>query len=216
MRAYFATKTAFLLALVLTIAVVVPGMLLAADNLLLSVSDTGGEAGDLVEVTVSIENASGTEGGQFVLNFDDDMLKPIALETHDFLDQVSDSMEMANLEYAPGQLMFMWVTAASDTDDSGLLCTVTFEVLKEGESLLEIDEVVISPDGIDTELEPGTVTAPAEGDSDIADTDDGAGIDTAVEEGRTNPIVIIAAVVALIIAGYAAYRLIKKPGTGQE
>ena len=216
MRTVFTKKAAFLLTFLLIAAMAVPGTLLAADNLLLSVSDAGGDTGDLVEVNISIENASGSEGGQFVLNFDGEMLKPIALETDVFLEEASNSMEMANLDYDQGQLMFIWVTAAADTEDSGVLCTVTFEVLKEGESLLEIDEVVISPDGIDSVVEPGLVTAPAEEANGITDTEDAADIDVAVEEGRTSPLVIILAVAALVIAGYAAYRLIKKPGAGQK
>ena len=216
MRIATTVKAAFSLALLLVIAITVPGTLLAADNMLLTVSNAGGDTGDLVEVSISIDNASGTEGGQFVLNFDQGLLKPIALEAGNFLEESDNSMEMANLEYAPGQLMFIWVTAAADTEDSGVLCTITFELLKEGESLLEIDEVIISPDGIDTDIEPGLITAPADDINELADTEDAAGIDVAAEEGRTSPIVIILAVAALAIAGYVAYRLIKKPGAGQK
>lgn len=216
MRTVFTKKAAFLLTFLLLAAMAVPGTLFAADSLLLSVSDAGGDTGDLVEVNISIENASGSEGGQFVLNFDSEMLKPIALETDVFLEEASNSMEMANLDYNQGQLMFIWVTAAADTEDSGVLCTATFEVLKEGESLLEIDEVVISPDGIDAVVEPGLVTAPAEEVNGITDTEDAEDIGVAVEEGRTSPVVIILAAAALVIAGYAAYRLIKKPGAGQK
>lgn len=209
MNKTFITKAALILALVLVTFAAVPGSLFAADSLVLTVSDAGGDTGDLVEVNVNIDNASGTEGGQFVLNYDHEMLEPIALETGNFLDEASDTMEMANLEYAPGQLMFIWVTAAGDTEESGILSTVTFEVLKEGESLLEIDEIVISPVGIDTEVEPGLVTAP--GNDVVAATDADAG-------NSTSPAVIIGAIAALAIAGYAAYRLMKKqkPGAGQD
>ncbi len=213
MKNIFANFKVFVLFLSLVIYMAVPGVLLASNSILLTVSDAGGDTGELVEVNISLENASGSEGGQFVLNFDHEILEPIALETGSFLDEASDTMEMVNLEYAPGQLMFIWVTAAADTEGSGILCTVTFEVLKEGESLLEIDEVVISPEGIDTEVEPGLVTVPG----NVADV--AANTDVAVEESRTNPVVlIIAAVAVLAIAGYAAHRLMKKqkPGAGQN
>ncbi len=209
MRRLLTKKAAFSLLLLLALALVVPGALFAAESLILSVSDAQGDAGDLIEVNIAIEKASGIEGGQFVLNFDPEFLNPIALETADFLDEASDSMEMANLEYGSGQLMFIWVTAAADTEDSGILCTITFEVLKEGESLVEIDEVVISPEGIDTDIEPGLVTAPGVGGDAVTDTN------VAFNESSTSPLVIVAAVAILAIAGYAAYRLIKKPGKEQ-
>ncbi len=209
MRKMLTKKAAFSLLLLLVLTAAVPGALFAADNLVLNVSDAQGDAGDLIEIDIAIENASGTEGGQFVLNFDPEFLNPIALDTSDFLDEAPDSMEMVNLEYAPGQLMFIWVTAAADTEDSGILCTITFEVLKEGESLVEIDEVVISPEGIDTDIEPGLVTAPGDGGDAVTDTN------VAFNESSTSPLVIVAAVAILAVAGYAAYRFIKKPGKEQ-
>lgn len=210
MRRLLTKKATFLLILLLALAAAVPGALFASDNLVLNVFDAQGDVGDLVEVNIGIENASGTEGGQFVLNFDPEIISPIALEITEFLDEASDTMEMANLEYAPGQLMFIWVTASADTDESGILCKVTFELLKEGESLIEIDDVVISPEGIEADIEPGVVTAPADGVNAVTDTD------IALDENRTSPFVIIAAVVVLAIVGYAAYKLIKKPGKDQE
>ena len=210
MKTVFIIKEALFLVLLIVLIIVAPNALLAADDLLLTVSDAGGDTGDHVTVNINIENATGTEGGQFVLNFDDDILKPIALETESFLEEAESSMEMVNLEYAPGQLMFIWITAAADTEDSGVLCTVTFELLKEGESLLEINEVIISPDGIDTSTEPGLVVAPADGVDVVADSD------AVVEENRTSPIIIIIALLALAIAGYFAYRQIKKPDGGRH
>lgn len=210
MKTQFTLKVALFLVLLVALIIIVPSAMLAADDLLLTVSDAGGEAGDLVTVNINIENAAGTEGGQFVLNFDSEMLKPIALEAESFLEEAANSMEMANLEYAPGQLMFIWITAAADTEDSGVLCTVTFELLKEGESLLEIDEIIVAPDGIDTSTEPGLVIAPSDGVDLIADSD------AVVEENRTSPIIIILALLALAIAGYFAYRQIKKPDAGRH
>ena len=54
---------------------------------------------------------------------------------------------MANVDYGPGQLIYMWVTPYADAADSGTICTITFELLNEGNALLEFSDVVVAPEG---------------------------------------------------------------------
>ena len=223
MKLRYLTKLIIIIMLTVLIA---SGSVAASDNLVLSVTEARGNAGDTVEVSVMIDNAAETEGGQFILNYDHELLKPVAMVSEDFLDSASDSLDMGNLDYAPGQLMFMWVTAAADTDNSGTLITVTFELLKEGESLLEIDEVVISPEGIEVTPELGMITVAGNGvaepesepgieeDIDEADSDQAAEIEEPVDvEGGTSLVlIVIALIVVLAAAAFVYFRVINKPG----
>ena len=215
-----------LLIIVMLAVLIVPGSVAASDNLVLSVTEARGSAGDTVDISVMIDNAAETEGGQFILNYDHELLKPVALASEDFLDSASDSLDMENLDYAPGQLMFVWVTPAADTDNSGTLITVTFELLKEGESLLEIDEVVTSPEGIEVTPEPGKITVAGNGvvepepepeieeDIDEADSEQVAEVEEPadVEGGTSIVLIVIALIVVLAAAAFVFFRVIKKPG----
>ncbi len=207
---------------VFMLILIAPKSSAAADTLVLSVTEAAGEVGEEVAVIIIADNAANTEGGQFVLNFDPELVKPVSIEAEALITDSASSLDMANLEYASGQVMFMWVTAAADTEDSGNLCTITFELLKEGESLLEIDEVVISPDGVDVILEPGIITVEGNGsdmgmDRDenhevaVAQSADGEGFPG---QGRgVNPVVIVLIVLAgLALAGFFVYKRLEKSG----
>ncbi|MCJ7806354.1 MAG: cohesin domain-containing protein, partial [Clostridia bacterium] len=109
-----------------------------------------GSSGNQAVVSVEVENAAGTEGGQFILNYDSALVRPVVVEAGKLIAEARSSFHMVNLEYAPGQLMFMWVTVFADTDNAGVVCTITFELLKEGISGLTFGEVIVAPDGIRT------------------------------------------------------------------
>lgn len=147
-----------------------------AEDLKLSASAVNGNAGEQVKVGIMVENAKGTEGGQFVLTFDPALVRPVSLEAGKLVVDVPSSLHMANLEYAPGQLMYMWITATADTADAGTVGTITFELLKAGETRLEFKDVVIAPEGYETvAADPGRIT--------IKGTDTDAGV---AEEGNGN------------------------------
>lgn len=236
MRVSFLLKVALVLVVVLFPAVIViPGGIAASDNLTLSVSGETGGIGDRVDVTVTVENALNSEGGQFVLNFDPELARPVSYEAGALITDASNYLEMANLDYAPGQMMFVWVTPEADTADSGTLYTITFELLKEGESLLEINEIVLSPDGVAVTAEPGAVTVSGSGrepeadpgnDADTEpDQDELTGPDEQADEeidedeeavddeaGANTFLIVLIILAVLAVAGFVAYKGFKKPG----
>jgi hypothetical protein len=139
--------------------VTMPQGIAAAEGLKLTASSEKGASGTQVIVTIEAENAAGTEGGQFLLTFDHNLVRPVLIEAGGLLLQAGNLLQMGNLDYAPGQLMYMWVTVYGDTADTGVVCKVKFELLKEGETFLRFDEVVVAPDSIGTAASiPGKVT----------------------------------------------------------
>lgn len=112
----------------------------------LSASSESGAVGDTVTVEISVENATGTGGGEFVLTFDPDIVKPDSISRGTFVSDANNDQFMANLEYDDDKLMVMWVTPEEDTAASGVVCTIDFEVLDEGETSLTFSNVVIAPE----------------------------------------------------------------------
>lgn len=137
-------KAAFVIAIMFFVAfLLLPGSAIAAEEFKLSASVAGGEAGSQVRVTITADMAGDTEGGQFNLIFDHNIVRPILIETGSLVTEAANPLYMANLDYAPDTLIFMWVTVNADTADNGELCTVTFELLKEGITELKFEEIVI-------------------------------------------------------------------------
>ncbi len=121
----------------------------AEGGIILSASEEQALSGETVTVTIRAENAQGTEGGQFILNYDPALLKPVSVEGGSLISDAASGMHMVNKEYEEGQMMFMWVTAAADTVDEGLLFEVQFELLETGESTLDFADLIIPPEGIE-------------------------------------------------------------------
>jgi len=142
----------------------------AAEGLKLSVERQSGSTGGQAIVKVTAENATGSEGGQFLLSFDPDLVRPVLAEAGELVTDSDSSLYMVNLEYAPGQLMFMWVTVFADTADSGIICTISFDLLKEGETQLRITDVVVAPAGFE-------VVQTVSGGITIGDADEDVGVD---------------------------------------
>lgn len=156
-----------------------PGSAAAAD-LNLKADRKEAEPGEQVTVTVRIENASGTEGGQFILTFDPAVLEPVSLEAGNLVKEATGSLYMANLDYEPGKLMFMWVTPAGDSADAGVLCIITCKMLKAGQTEIAFRDVVIAPEGaVTVRTTPGRVSG---GDMEVEqeETDEN---ETGSEEG---------------------------------
>lgn len=142
----------------------------AAEGLKLSVERQAGNAGGQAIVKISADNATGCEGGQFLLSFDPDFVRPVLVEAGELVTEAKNSLYMVNLEYAPGQLMFMWVTVFADTADSGIVCMITFDLLKEGETQLRITDIVVAPAGFE-------VAQAASGGITIGDAGEDVGVD---------------------------------------
>ncbi len=121
----------------------------AADSVRLRASNEDGVSGDEVTVTISIENAEGTEGGQFELIFDPDIVVPVDIAKGSFVSDAGNDQFNYNLAFDDDSLMVIWVTPEGDTDDSGVVCTIDFELLDEGDTSLTFAGVVIAPDDID-------------------------------------------------------------------
>lgn len=135
-------------ALIILGVFILPGISQGSEGFLLSASEEKNLSGNEVTVTIRADNAAGSEGGQFVLNFDPDLVKPVSAEAGEMVIKASSGLHMANLDYERGQLMFMWVTAAADTPDSGEIGVITFELLQEGDTALDFGELIVAPESL--------------------------------------------------------------------
>lgn len=121
----------------------------ASEGVKLSASNESGAVGSEVIVTISIEDGLETTGGQFDLAFDEEIVEPVSASRGGFLPHPDEDLFMTNLELAPGSLRAIWVTAAGSEMASGTVCTIVFEILKEGETDLTFSNIVVSPDDVD-------------------------------------------------------------------
>jgi hypothetical protein len=139
-----------LIAIVLIISASTP--VSGAEGFKLSaVAESEGTVGENATVKVLADHAAGIEGGQFILNFDPILVRPLIIEAGELIASAEGKLQMANIDYSPGQLVYMWVTPYADTADSGVICTIKFELLKEGNVLLELSDVVVAPEGTTAE-----------------------------------------------------------------
>ncbi len=192
------TKTAIItiLAALLILVMLLPGSVAAVGEKVLTATKVEGGAGGKAVLTVTAENLEGSEGGQFTLTFDQSLVKPISIEPGDLILSSENNLHMDNLEYAPGELIFMWVTVSADTKGSGAICRITFDLLKEGTTAVGFKELIIV-DGNDATAKSvagqirigaagsgqGTTTGPdQETDSDETDP-------ASVEEGSEEEVI---------------------------
>ncbi len=202
------------------ILIVLPQSVSATGAMVLSATEEAGGFGDEVTVSINAENAAGTEGGQFILTFDPELVSPLSIEPGALITEIDNNMHMANLEYAPGQIMFMWVTVTADTADSGPLCMVTFELLAEGTTNLDFEDVIIVPEEIGLasagpgEIRIGAVEPePANGidpepDADAAD--EVSANEETEPAGGVNPVLIIGMVALAVLLTVVAF-IFRKP-----
>ncbi len=134
------------LAMFISFLLVFSSAAFAAQEVKLSASSEAVYIDDEVIVTINIENAEGTEGGEFVLSYDPDLVEPTAIKEGSFIEDAQDDYFLANLDFDDDKLMAIWITPYGDTDDSGVVCTITFEALAEGESALTFSDIVFAPD----------------------------------------------------------------------
>jgi hypothetical protein len=136
----------FFVVLALILALGQPGF--ASGEFILKAPVHQGQKGEQVRVVVTADNAAGTEGGQFTLKYDPAVAKPVTIEPGSLVTGAASNLHMANLEYARGEMIFMWVTAAADTENNGPLCTIVFDLINDGVANITFDEIVIAPDGV--------------------------------------------------------------------
>lgn len=206
-------KKVFSLLIICLLIFSVSVSLQAAEGFTLTASEKKDVSGKQVVVSVVAENAAGTEGGQFVLNFDPNLLKPVTVEPGELVTGASSALDMANMEYADGQLMFMWVTAAADTADSGEVCIITFDLLNEGETALTFADVVVAPDNIEEVTTiPGKLTITNVEVEKQEDNDQGAlGATGTDATGYLWLIGLIVLVIAAAAAWFVFFKRRKKP-----
>lgn len=228
----------YVMIIVFLIAIATSSAVLGAEGFKLSaVVENGGNVGEHATVTVNAEHVAGLEGGQFVLNFDPSLVKPVLIETGSLVADAQGGLQMANVNFGPGQLIFMWVTPFADTAESGEVCTITFELVSEGVALLEFDEIVLSPAGInagkavsgkiavgnkgvDQEGAPDELNGNAESDEDPAVPSDDLNGDDGLVTGKdlidrnTVPLLIVGLVLFVVVSavGYFFIKRSKKTG----
>jgi len=216
------TKTLLVTALLLLLAA---GTVQAADGIRLIASEEKDASGEEVTVTISAENAAGSEGGQFILNFDPDLVNPLSVEPGELVTEAASGMHMVNWEYGEGQMMFMWITAAADTEDEGIICTIRFELLNEGETVLEFENLIISPDGMEPadpvsgritvgatevgqdEVEEDEIEREEEVVTEDEPEEEEAAVE-AVEDGNNYTLVIV--LIVLVVLGAAGFMFFKR------
>jgi len=218
----------------LLISLVFAGSATAAEALKITAVKVEGGAGSQVIVDVTAEKAAGSEGGQFTLTFDQSLVRPVLIEPGDLVLSAENSLHMANLEYAPGELIFMWVTANADTKDSGVICRVTFDLLKAGTTEVGFKDLIIvaeTGDAANSTAGRIKVSPPPPGGGPVTDTDQETepgeddpepGEDD--EEGKTevidertgiNPILVVIPIIVIIALG-VIYYLLKRNGIRRQ
>ncbi len=130
-----------------------PQAAFAADSVKLSASTESGIAGEEVIITINIINAVDTEGGQFDLSYDSAIIEPkkdsaddYLIEEGKFVSDASSSLLMSNV--VDDTIKVAWITPEADTADSGVVCTIVFELLGDGDVTLTFSDVVMAPDGV--------------------------------------------------------------------
>jgi hypothetical protein len=221
------------------ISLVFTGSATAAEGFKITAAKVESGAGSQVIVNITAEKVAGSEGGQFTLVFDQSLVKPVLIEPGDLVLAAENSLHMANLDYAPGELIFMWVTANADTKDSGVICRVTFDLLKAGTTDVGFKDLIIVAETGDAasstagqiKVNPPTpggepVTDPGEDDPEPGEDDpaeevigeDGGEGETDIIAERTgvNPILVVIPIVVIIALGVVYYLLKRTDNKGQK
>ncbi len=121
----------------------------AADGVKLSASTESGIVDGTVTVKINISDAEDTEGGQFDLAFDPEVLEPKSAARGDFVPDVSGNVFDYNLELEDGKVRVLWVIAAGSELDSGVVGTITFDLVGDGETNLTFSNVTMAPDDVE-------------------------------------------------------------------
>ena len=223
-----------ILAALLILVLLLPGSVAAAGEKVFSATKVESGVGSKAVLTVKGENLKGSEGGQFTLTFDQSLVKPIYIEPGDLVLSAENNLHMANLEYAPGELIFMWVTASANTDNNGAVCLITFELIKEGTTAIGFKDLIIvdgngeTPKSVAGQIKigpagsgPGQDSDSDQTDSSTGDEDAGEGVigeeemgdDETIVTNRlgVNPLLVLVPII-VIVALAVVYFVVKKQG----
>ncbi len=137
---------------------------------IVTVENAIGNKGRSIQVKVTVENVKGLIGGGFSINYDPTIAKPVNYEAGNLIEGMSlrtPEPEDFNPDNYDGTVRITWVHfgASSPTQlNSGTLAVITFDLLKQGESDLELEDVSIGViiDGTETNVgvnkEDGSIT----------------------------------------------------------
>lgn len=123
----------------------------AAGGVKLSASTESGITGDNVTVTISVTDALDNEGGQFDLVFNPLILDPTSAARGSFLPNADNHLFNTNLDLESGKLRVVWVIPEGSALNSGVVGTIVFKLLDDGESTLAFEGVVVAPAGSEVE-----------------------------------------------------------------
>ena len=90
--AIYRPKILAIAVLLLILALTLPQAVSSAEGLKLSAVRDGGDVGGQVTVTVRAENVAGTEGGQFLLTFDPNLVKPVSSEAGELVAKAKSNL----------------------------------------------------------------------------------------------------------------------------
>ena len=118
------------------------------------VSDAVGEAGETVEITVSIENNPGIIAAALKVHYDTDQLELVSVKDEKMF---PDSMFSQSYDNCPYYASWMDALATGNKEEDGVLMTLTFKILEDCESgEAEIGLTFNPADVFDWELEEQT------------------------------------------------------------
>lgn len=144
-----------LITLILTLALLAaPNLPLLAAATTLSVTSAQGALGNQIDISINIENPSGLTGGSFNLYYDPDTLQPVEVQAGEVL---KNNLFEPNLNYESSQgkaVRAVWA-GSRGAENSGLLCTLTFKLLQNGTSPLNLEQIEL----FDSNLKPIQATA---------------------------------------------------------
>lgn len=123
----------------------------AADGVKLSASTESGIVDGEVTVKINISNAKDSEGGQFDLAFDPEVIDPKSATRGSFVPDISGNIFDANLELEDGKIRVLWVIAAGSDLDSGVVGTIVFDLVDDGETALTFSNVTMAPEDVEVD-----------------------------------------------------------------
>ncbi len=111
-----------------------------------------GLSGSTVDVPVHFDNAEGVCGGVIKLTYDPDAVVPVKVIQNNelpFAVEGDEDLEIiANLDYAPGEVIIVWAVNPRDgMPEEGLLCHVQFQIKKLVGSAVQVSSLEL----VDTE-----------------------------------------------------------------
>ncbi len=109
--------------------------------IVLTVSDEEGVVTFKQTVEITVKDADYMAGGQFILSYDDSIVKPVSVTPGSLLGDIGATF-IVNLEHEQG-IFIAWAGATQFVETEGIVCTIEFEVMAEGTTDLEISELYL-------------------------------------------------------------------------